>query len=118
MNLDDVYVYDKSFPAYYYPAVFFINTAGVPVEAAESTVFAFKTYVNLQSDESLTDWERVLKRDALQAATIEQKTEIFLKIIKNLSHWKYDYEGDNHVPVWLIDKVMIMGAIAKFPRYN
>ena len=118
MNLDDVYVYDRSFPAYYYPAVFFINTSGVPVEAAESTVFAFKTYVNLQSDESLTDWERDLKRDALQAVTIEQKTEIFLRILNKLDNWRYEYKGESQVPVWLIDKVMMMGAIAKFPRYN
>ena len=108
-------MYDRSFPAYYYPAVFFLNsTDTIDISAAKAAVSSFCVYLEITADSLLSSFEKTIKSSLELPTTDEQKTELFVKILEELRIWDYRHPGEDKVPDWLIDKIMMMGLIAGF----
>lgn len=105
------YVYDKSFPAYYYPAVIFLNSPEYtdPTPYLKATTLAFKTYVSLDSD--LNQFELDLAVKTMGGVSDE---EIFTAILSYLEGWSLGNDSVTAAPKWAVDKILMMGVIAPF----
>lgn len=106
------YVYDRSFPAYYYPAVIFLNSPSStePIKYRNACLRALKMYVT--SDVQLTAFEFEQATLFIYGSELDEK--IWGNVLQHLQHWKLGNKSEFAVPHWMIEKILIMGMIAPF----